>query len=138
MSTLFHTDQRGISPTSVLVFVVFALSIVVANGIIMNVNKQRRAVLAQSKIGGFEIATSLCGKTYNPSAPECTIVTATSCGDYFVLQSDCGDTQPVLLSPSGEILGMCGGEQLSLDRCEKYLKPYSLMTCLVQENLCAL
>lgn len=55
---------------SVLVFVVFALSIVVANGIIMNVNKQRRAVLAQSKIGGFEVASSLCGQAYNPQLPD--------------------------------------------------------------------
>lgn len=134
------SDKRGVGSVALLIFVVFVLSIVIVNGIMININSRQKAQLAQAKIVGFDVVTDMCGRPYNQQIPECQISVATSCGGFFLLQSDCFDTAPVLLNASGEVLGVCvtEGEGLSQERCEKFLKPYTLRTCLMEENLCLL
>ncbi len=137
LSRIAH-DTRGISGTTLLLFVVFVLSVVLANGIAMNLSNRKKAEIALAKVSGFKVVSSLCGKAYNPATPECLIGKATSCGSYFLLQSDCTDQDEVLLNTDGETLGVCSTSEAKFNKskCEKLLSPYTVATCLQQGNLC--
>ncbi|MFH1236388.1 MAG: hypothetical protein V1685_05660 [Parcubacteria group bacterium] len=138
MKNILH-DTRGVGTTAILIFAVFALTLVLGNGIMMSLNNQRKADMAQAQIAGFEVVQQLCGEAYNQNTPECKITRAVACGKYFLLRSDCEDTSPVLLNTSGVVIGTCSSDgALTAERCEKYLKPYSVLTCLEEENICVL
>ena len=132
-------DTRGISTTAILIFAVFALTLVLGNGIMISLNNRQKADIARAQIVGFEVVQKLCGEGYDQNTPECSISRAVACGKYFLLRSDCEDTDPVLLNTKGEVLGTCSSTGLiTVERCEKYLAPYTIRTCLEEENICVL
>ncbi|MFA6909055.1 MAG: hypothetical protein WC289_04180 [Patescibacteria group bacterium] len=137
VAKLIH-DRRGLSAIAVMIFSLLVLAVVLSNAIAITVNERGEQELAQAKEEGVRAVTSMCGERYHPSVPECTIVRAASCGQYFVIDSNCDDLDEVLLNARGAIMGTCSlaGSKLTREQCEKYLSPFTLQSCLMQRNLC--
>ncbi len=131
-------DHRGVSVTALMVFVVFAFTVVLANGIVLNANTQARAAVEKIITRGEDEVRSFCGQSYNSGEPNCTLDRVVRCGKQYVLTSECPGLDEVLFNSRGEVVGTCStsGGEFTRRQCEEKITPLILSQCIQNENLC--
>ncbi|MBI5037239.1 MAG: hypothetical protein HZC01_00815 [Candidatus Kerfeldbacteria bacterium] len=119
----------GISARWIILFGLLALSLVLLNGIAINVNQANP---------DKEIAERFCGQRHAQYPIECQVDQVFGCADHYVLRSTCVGVGDVVVKASGETILWCGYTTFGgaeSPSCDAYERIAAGQTCLTH-NLC--
>ena len=131
------SNQKGISIISIILFGTLVLAVVLANGIIFNVNEEKRAKAINALETGKTKAVSYCGSFHELLNKDCQIVTVYKCGQKYILRSNCFNEGDIILDYNGDFIRLCYFEtEDSSSACYYYWLDEAGRDCTLTNNLC--
>ncbi len=120
------------SSTAIILFGLLALTVVLANAIVITANEQN-AIAA-----GRNTALGYCGESHPRHPDGCIITGLYQCEDYYILQSNCIGVGDVILDKQGATVDWCGYTSLDTPAptCQYYRYDNQGANCLQSNNLC--
>ncbi|MFA5135149.1 MAG: hypothetical protein WC505_05210 [Patescibacteria group bacterium] len=130
-------DNRGISAVAIILLGMMALSVVLLDGISINLKQKEEARAAVA--AGLQRAVALCGNPAERLPEDCPIVAVYQCDANYILTSDCMGVGDVLLSGSGEYVAWCGYASIdtAVRECGRYWLDAEGNDCTLGNNLCS-
>lgn len=134
MSLLY--DKRGISAVAIILLGLMALSVVLLDGISINLKQKEQARAAE--VAGKQRATALCGNVAEQLPRECPIIEVFQCDASFILRSNCIGVGDILLNSKGEYVAWCGYTSIDTEvrECGRYWINDNGDDCMLSNNLC--